>query len=327
MDTLTGFFQSLNEFLDTPEGQAMLAQLGETVSSLIEDLVNVSPEDIVNGLTTVVENIRSGLEWVQRNKGTVIDAITAIIAAWAGLKVAQGVTTLLNLVNSIKGLTAAEAAAAGASTGSSWAGAFATAAMKAAPFLAFLYTLLNPASGSDAVGNNDLIDENGNLTNEAKEYGFGMDESGELILPDENAQKSGRKYTDAQEKAIQGAWDKYRTGQLTKKDLDDLGGVILNDAKFNDLMTAMYEMTKDTPSWRDLEDLPDDFFLDKSIGADTGNSEMAEAAKGMKGLPGMVAAAVTNALNGTQVVINGEQLTHVVGVVQASDILANFSVP
>ena len=61
--------------------------------------------------------------------------------------------------------------------------------------------------------------------------------------------------------------------------------------------------------------------------AQQSNSEMTEAAKGMKGLPAQVAGAVAAALNNTQVVINGEQLTHVVGVVQASDILANFSVP
>ena len=94
-----------------------------------------------------------------------------------------GIKDKEKLVNALSGLGASEAATAGATIGTSWAGAFASAAMKAAPFLAFLYTLLNPSSGSDALGNNDLVDANGNLTEEAKAYGYALDENGLPYLP------------------------------------------------------------------------------------------------------------------------------------------------
>ena len=58
--------------------------------------------------------------------------------------------------------TAADASAAGAAAGGSWASAFASAAMKAAPFLAFLYTMLKPG---DTAGNDlDTLFANGRVT-------------------------------------------------------------------------------------------------------------------------------------------------------------------
>ena len=57
--------------------------------------------------------------------------------------------------------------------------------------------------------------------------------------------------------------------------------------------------------------------------ADNSTSEMAEAAKGMKGIPDKTAAAVKQALNGTRVVINGSELSAVVGQVMAG-IIAQY---
>ena len=181
MDTITGLFQELNKYLDSPEGQAMLQQLGDTISGLLSDLTSVSPEDAINGLKGVVDGVVDGLKWISDNKDKIVAGVEAFIGAWAGLEVAKGVTTLLKLVNAIRGITAGEAAAAGTTAGSSWASAFATAAMKAAPFLAFLYTLLNPSDTHDEIGNGDLLDENGKLTKEAEEYGYSLDENGELV--------------------------------------------------------------------------------------------------------------------------------------------------
>ena len=173
METITGLFEELNKYLQSEEGQAMLTQLGETISGLITDLTAIDPEQVVGGLQAVINGIKDSLEWIDKNRETVVNAMKAIVAGWAGLKLTGGALQILNLVNGVKFLTggtsiAGQAAAGGAAAGSSWASAFATAAMKAAPFLAFLYTLLKP--GSTATDDWDLLeDENGNPTAAAQE--------------------------------------------------------------------------------------------------------------------------------------------------------------
>lgn len=140
MEKLTGFVKELNEYLDTPEGQAMIKQLGETVTQLIEDLTKVSPEDVVNGLKGVVDGITDGLKWISENSGTVVGAVEAFIGAWAVAKTAEGITTVLQLINGIKGLSnagvAAGAGAAGTAAGTSFAAGFANAVAATAPAVA-----------------------------------------------------------------------------------------------------------------------------------------------------------------------------------------------
>ena len=84
----------------------------------------------------------------------------AIVAGWGALKLTGGVLTLAKLIDGIKGLTMT-GAADGAAAGAAWGGEFASAVLKAAPWLVGLYTMLNPAE----TGNNDLF-ANGKLTPE-----------------------------------------------------------------------------------------------------------------------------------------------------------------
>lgn len=171
MTAITGLFQELNKYLDTPEGQAMLKQMGDTVSGLITDLTNIDPAEVVGGLQSVINGITDALKWIDENHEGVVIAMEAILAGWATLKLAGGALKVMELINGIRGLTASSAASAGAAAGSSWGAAFGSAVMKASPFLAFLYTLLNPASsaGDDL----DLIwDENGNPTTAGRDAGI-----------------------------------------------------------------------------------------------------------------------------------------------------------
>lgn len=97
MEKITSLFEELNKYLDTPEGKAMLEQMGDTITQLINDLTNVSPADVINGLKGVVDGIKSGLEWIKDNKESVVGAVKAFIAVWAGLEGAKGVNTALQL--------------------------------------------------------------------------------------------------------------------------------------------------------------------------------------------------------------------------------------
>ena len=114
METLTGLMQEFNAYLQTDEGQEMLKSLGETVSSLFEDLEKIKPEDVINGIKDALDGVKTGLEWIKEHSGEIVSAIEGIALAFAGMKIAGLAANVLQLVNGLKGLTGAKAAAGAA---------------------------------------------------------------------------------------------------------------------------------------------------------------------------------------------------------------------
>ena len=300
MESITSLFKELNTYLETPEGKEMIKQLGETVSSLIKDLTEIDPKDVVNGLQSVVNGITGSLQWIQTNSGAVVTAMEAIVAGWAALKLTGGVLEILKIVNALTGLSAADAAAAGASAGSSWGAAFASAAMKAAPFLAFLYTLLDPAASAT----NDLdtlVDENGNLTTAGLAAEAANGES--LMLAPE---KSYGKFNEIQYNMLQDYWDKYRTGTSTNDDWAALKAEFgKSDAYWSNFLEFAQEMYKLD---RTLDDLPDDLFNDPNKKKQ--DADMNKALDQMQKMPNAVADAVSKV--GFVVELDGENVVAVI---------------
>ena len=161
-DALNGVLTEIIEYLKTDKGKEMLQSLGDAVSGLFGDLSKIDPEKVVSGFVEVFTKVTGGIQWLVDNAETAKGILATVVGAWGTLKLGETVLKVVNLVDGIKGLTAADAASAGAAAGGSWASAFASAAMAAAPFLAFLYTMLNPAgtAGNDA----DTLYANGQVT-------------------------------------------------------------------------------------------------------------------------------------------------------------------
>lgn len=237
---------------------------------------------------SVIGKIQEAIEWISdpKNIQTAIDALKAIAGGWVLIKLAGGAADILKLVNGISGLSGASAASAGATAGASWASSFASAAMKAAPFLAFLYTMLNPAD----TGNDDLEDENGNLT----EVGAEVEKNFSKV--------EGRRYTPAQEEAAQELWDKYRTGTFGKGDLTEKSW-LFGDEKWNELLNGMHELAQ-TDGWKELADLPEEFLNEGGI--KQSSTEMTEAAGQLKGLPGVIETAILSGMAQVRVYIDGQ---------------------
>ena len=302
METLVGLLTQFNEYMSTPEGQQMLETMGEAISGLVSDLANVDPEKVMEGIKGIFDDLVEGFTWMKDNKDTVVGFVKAFGIAWAGLKGVSVITKVLKLVNAITGLTSSAAASAGASAGASWAGAFATAVMKAAPFLAFLYTLLNPA---DTAGDDldSLWDENGNPTTAALDAGITQslsEHNGEgMIAPT----KFYGKFSQGEYDLLQRYWDKYRTGTATNEDWAALqkafgygtGGGMWD--RFTELAAGMYQLD------RTLEDLPETLFAEPA--GSNGTSEMTSAAKNMTGLPAQIRAAVMDGMSNVKFYIDG----------------------
>ncbi len=303
MTAITGLFEELNKYLDTPEGQEMLKQIGDTISSLITDLTKIDPAEVVGGLKTVIDGITEAFKWIDTNKDLVVAAMGTIVAGWAALKITGGALEVLKIINAVKGIgiTSSAAASAGATAGTSWAGAFASAAMKAAPFLAFLYTLLNPSGTGDATGNNTLVDKEGNLTQEATAYGYTKDKNGDLVP---------KMWTEADDKAQEPSKAKTIDLGLPSKLLH-----ASQDWQFDENQTIEEAMALAQAA--EKMDQAAEEFTGGSDSTRQSNSEMTQAASGMKGLPAETAEAVRQALNGAQVRIDGGLLSSYVGEVFA----------
>ena len=287
METITNLFKQMNEYLDTPEGQAMLEQLGSTISSLISDLTSINPEDAVGTLETIVTGITDGLKWISENSGAVVTGIEAFIGAFALIETAKGVTTVLQLINGIKGLTGASAASAGEAAGASWASSFATAALKAAPFLAFLYTLLNPAgtAGDDL----DLLwDANGNPTQAARDAGITQTyDEYNGSLPDwlrreqeEKVQKHLETTTTGDTEAATARNDRWRSSSKALEDLQNAADKMDQTAE---------ELTGGTDKQKQS------------------SSEMSTAANTLKGMPAEVYDAILKGFSNVKIYIDGQQ--------------------
>jgi len=326
---LTGLVEQFNIYMQSEDGKKMMDSLSTAVTSLFDDITKINPEQTMNTVIGVIDQIKEGLEWIKENKDGVVTAVEAFIGTWALLKTASGVTTVLELINGIKGMSAAKMAAAGSAAGGSWAGAFASAAMKAAPFLAFLYTLLHPASGSDKIGDNTLEDEEGNLTREAEEYGIKKDENGELYLdadainpeytnPEylawlkknqrENELYSGFNMTPEQAAAAEKFWDEYRENPTGFSDSawDEFEGAFAGQEELfnnlNELMDLLVQ--RDRPDdWQTLTDLPE-YFYRKPAGSNTFEKSFSYLAN----LPGQVKEAVQAVIGSMNVYLDGQKV-------------------
>jgi hypothetical protein len=299
---MTSFFTRLGEAIEA--AAEALNKVGTDLAGSENGYVAMIGK-VLQTLSTVLDSL-SDPETLEKVKSF----FEGIIGLWAGAKVASALGNIASFAANMKILglmggasAATSAASAGSAVGASWGGAFASAVMKASPFLVFLYELLNPAAGSDKLGDNTLVDKNGNLTQEAQEYGFALDENGDLYdtrkTPTEN-----QKYTDYQMQKIQDFWDKYRNGEISSKDIFEnfRTETLLNDNEFKELMTTLNTYIHENSNWREIEDLPADWW----IGGGKENGLTSDDISSFRTLPGNIRSAVRDGVSGIRVNLDGQ---------------------
>ena len=287
----------------------------KVLDKVAENLKN-SENPIVQGLGTLLGGVVDLLEWLTvDNANNFKEALLIIAGVWAAGKVVTMVTTIAQLASNLATLKMAGGfqailgilsgngmAADGAAAGASWGKAFAGAVLKAAPWLIGLYTLLNPADTGDETGNNTLVDKNGKPTKEAEEYGYYLDEKGELAQDIEKANpalvsketmqwKRDQEFSDsmnqrqpmtaAQWDAIQRWWDEVERGQdgdFTDEQWDAINKAFEGNEEVLDKLFEMIDYLKQSDeetngknTWKDMEDLPAYWW--QTQGGNTGNTD------------------------------------------------------
>lgn len=105
-DAISGLLDNLTKYLQTDDGQKLLENLGTAVSGLFEDLGKIDSEDVINNFTSVFNGLVGSLQWIVNNKDTLIGALEAIVAGWAGLKITGGLLQIIQFINNLKDLKA-----------------------------------------------------------------------------------------------------------------------------------------------------------------------------------------------------------------------------
>ena len=235
---------------------AALENLGGFLDELGGNLEQ-SENPLISFIGKLIKSLGGLLDWIGENADTIIAWLNKLLPVMAANKVSEAVTgkgigdwvtDLFKAGVDIAILGKLFGGSAGAAIGET-AGTFGAAAgaaiLKAVPALAFLYTLLKPSATSDEVGNNELLDENGNLTNEAIEYGYTKDSNGEIVKPWEN------------DEAIQFDWDWLKNENETEAENNT--GKLQEDVPagwFANITASLNNLTKDSYRGAESEDLP-----------------------------------------------------------------------
>ena len=133
MVALQGMMSEFNKYLQSDEGQEMLAKLNEAVTGLFTELTSIDPAEIIGKLTDIFEHIKNGLQWLIDNKQTVYDALKVIAAGFGLLKITELAANIGRVVNGLAGMKlfggggkggsgGTETATTGAATASSGSG-------------------------------------------------------------------------------------------------------------------------------------------------------------------------------------------------------------
>lgn len=102
--SLSSVISSIDEFAQSEEGKAALKNFSEAIASIVTNFTD--PEQIKTGIekvTGAIESLTGALDWISKNGNTVTGIITALGAAFGGLKIAEGVLEFLRLIQGAKG--------------------------------------------------------------------------------------------------------------------------------------------------------------------------------------------------------------------------------
>lgn len=102
--TLNTLLTSVLEYLQSEDGKQMLKDLGESVTDLFSGLKDISAQDVVAGFKNAFDTVLGALDWIVKNKDTLIGAVEGIFGVWATLTVSNGVLTILKVIDGLKSL-------------------------------------------------------------------------------------------------------------------------------------------------------------------------------------------------------------------------------
>lgn len=101
---LTDLMKEFNEYLQTEEGQKMMADLRDAIENFFSGLKDVDFQGAVDTVKGALEGIKGALDWVVKNKDSVKNALLWIAGGFAALKVGGIALTVGQTISGWKSL-------------------------------------------------------------------------------------------------------------------------------------------------------------------------------------------------------------------------------
>lgn len=113
---LSSLISSFTEWSKTEQGQKTLADLGEAIKGIADQLVgDQNFKSIVDGAAGAIRGLTSALSWIKNNWQMVETGLKGIGVAFAGISVGKDVLSALMMIKGVKWFSGGGGAAAGAS--------------------------------------------------------------------------------------------------------------------------------------------------------------------------------------------------------------------
>jgi hypothetical protein len=240
--SINDMLESFSEWIQTEEGEEAMSELSDAITELFSGLKNVDFKDVVEKDKDGINGIKNALLWLAEHKNDVKNALKIIAGGFAALKVTELALNIGKIVSGFQTLwggankklpTLPGTDTTSATSGNGGGGGVIAAAgnflrTPAAKILGgtttFLTTLFKNAY--TAQGNDDILDEAGELTESAKKSGWYKDQDGQVqnqhaqpkiweVGPqkettEEALRTVGSELTEAQRAAVEEWWDAYR---------------------------------------------------------------------------------------------------------------------
>ena len=101
-DFIGNLVSEFNKYLESDEGQEKLQDLSDAIVSLFQGLEDVDFGEALELAKGAIDSLKTGLEWISNHGSEVATVVGGIATAFAGLKVAEGVLTFMQLLASGK---------------------------------------------------------------------------------------------------------------------------------------------------------------------------------------------------------------------------------
>lgn len=304
---------ALSEFAE-PMQKAM-EKINGLLSQFTEWLQSEQGQQFVDGVVTALDE---GLDWIIKNKDSVVTALGAIAVAFAAVKTSVVAANVAKFVSGLSGLIGGKAAASAGTTAAS-AGTTASSGigMSGALGLGGAAAIVAGSIWAADRRRNHAEDVRGTNENLAAQSAG----TEQLLANYLNAMKIQTEL-DWMEASAEEAQAVVEAAEKAREELMAAEGG-------QQALDAYSAWRQENSYGNDYWEIPD--ALAQAVQDLTGgteaqkqsNSEMVEASKGMKGLPAETANAVRQALNGAQVRIDGSLLSAYIGEVFAQWVANN----
>ena len=103
-EAISALLDNLTKYLETEQGKELLDNLGKAVEGLFQGISDINIEDVAKSFSDIFTNIVSGMEWISKNKDTVIGALEGIAVAFGALKLGEWAMNIWKFVDGAKTL-------------------------------------------------------------------------------------------------------------------------------------------------------------------------------------------------------------------------------